>query len=243
MNLELKEENGNINLYVPSNKNLKDIYNLITKLQKSEINVIKVDRLSLDQSKLIWVLCGEYGELLGYEREEMRYILENEFCSSREIEYFSISPFKKNACSIEIATEFITFIIEHSIREGYNLIIPEGKGEKRTYKHSRDICPDIRRYILACMLNKVCCVCGKRIDIDLHHSPALGVSKDQDDGKKTGFMTLCREHHTLAHGMGLKEFEKLFHLQPVWLSDNLIKELKKIYYWHFQAFHGGKNNE
>ena len=56
-------------------------------------------------------------------------------------------------------------------------------------------------------------------------------------------MTLCREHHTLAHGIGLKEFEKLFHLQPVWLSDNLIKELKKIYYWHFQAFHGGENNE
>ena len=22
-----------------------------------------------------------------------------------------------------------------------------------------------------------------------------------------------------------------------------LKELKKIYYWHFQAFHGGENNE
>lgn len=104
MNLELKEENGNINLYVPSNKSLKEIYELISKLHQSEINVIKVDRLSLYQSKLIWCLCKEYGDLIGYEREEMREVLENEFCNSREIEYFSISPFKKNACSMETAT-------------------------------------------------------------------------------------------------------------------------------------------
>lgn len=243
MNIEIIEENGELKIFIPRNKNIKEINEIINKLKNNDIKIIKTDRLSLEQSRLIWCLAGEYGDLIGYEREEMREVLENEFCSSREIEYFSISPYKKNACSMEIATEFIQFIIEHSIEQGYNLIIPEGKGEKRTYKHSRDICPDIRRYILACMLNKVCCVCGKRIDIDLHHSPALGVSKDQDDGKKTGFMTLCREHHTLAHGIGLKEFEKLFHLQPVWLSDNLIKELKKIYYWHFQAFHGGENNE
>ena len=74
MNLELKEENGNINLYVPSNKSLKEIYELISKLHQSEINVIRVDRLSLDQSKLIWCLAGEYGELLGYEREEMHQV-------------------------------------------------------------------------------------------------------------------------------------------------------------------------
>ena len=49
-------------------------------------------------------------------------------------------------------------------------------------------------------------------------------------------MSLCREHHTMAHSMGLKEFEDYYLLQPVWLSDNLIKELKKIYPHHFKAF-------
>lgn len=223
-------------MYVPQDKNLQDIKKLLSKLKNSDIEVIRTDKLSLDQSKMIWCLCKDYGELLGYEREEMRGVLENEFCSKREIEYFSISPYKRNACSKEVATEFIQFIIEHSIEQGYNLIITEGKGAKRSFKSSREIVPDIQRYIIACLRNKVCCVCGKRVDVDLHHSPALGVPYEQDDGKQTGFMSLCREHHSMAHNIGLKEFEKLFCLQPVWLSDSLIYELKKVYSNHFKAF-------
>lgn len=238
MNLELKEENGNINLYVPSNKNLKDIYNLITKLQKNEINVIRVDRLSLDQSKLIWCLAGEYGDLIGYEREEMRYILENEFCSSREIEYFSISPHKPSACSVEIATEFIQFIIEHSIEQGYNLIIHEGKGVNMKRKSAREVCPDIRRWVLAHLLNKSCAVCGKQYDIDLHHWDSANTigGYEHDDGLQTRFISLCREHHTQFHNMGAEKFSELWHLEGIWLSVNLVVELKKVYPNHFKAF-------
>ncbi|WP_338948066.1 putative HNHc nuclease [Fusobacterium varium] len=239
MNLELKEENGNINLYVPSNKNLKDIYNLITKLQKSEINVIKVDRLSLDQSKLIWCLCKEYGDLIGYEREEMRDVLENEFCNSREIEYFSISPHKPSACSMETATDFITFIIEHSIEQGYNLIIPEGKGEKRTYKHSRDICPDINKYVIACIRSKRCAVCGSYYDVTIHHYDTIGATTgtyEKDDGLQGRMISLCGECHTKAHNMTKKEFENKYHIYGVWLTPTIVADIKKIYLGHFKAF-------
>lgn len=239
MNIELIENNGVLELYVPQDKSIKDIKELLDKLKKNQIEVIRTDKLSLDQSKMIWCLCKDYGELLGYEREEMREVLENEFCAKREIEYFSISPYKRNACSKEVATEFIQFIIEHSIEQGYNLIISEGKGDKRVYKSTREVVPSIQKYIIACLRNKVCCVCGKRTDVDLHHSPALGVPYEQDDGKQTDFMSLYREHHSMAHNIGLKEFEKLFCLQPVWLSDSLIFELKKVYTNHFQAFKEG----
>ena len=238
MNLELKEENGNINLYVPSNKSLKEIYQLISKLHQSEINVIKVDRLSLDQSKLIFVLCKEYGELRGYETEEMRELLQNEFCESREIEYFSISPYKKNACSMEIATEFIQFIIEHSIKYGYNLIIHEGKGVNMKFKSAREVCPDIRRWVLAHLLNKSCAVCGKQYDIDLHHWDSANTigGYEHDDGLQTRFISLCREHHTQFHNMGAEKFSELWHLEGIWLSVNLVVELKKVYPNHFKAF-------
>ncbi len=238
MNLELKEEDGNINLYVPSNKNLKDIYNLITKLQKSEINVIKVDRLSLDQSKLIWVLCREYGELVGYEKEEMRELLQNEFCDSREIEYFSISPYKKNACSMETATEFIQFIIEHSIKYDYNLIIHEGKGVNMKCRSVREVCPDIRRYVIACLLDKRCALCGKKTEVDLNHWDSVNTigGYEYDDGLQTRFISLCREHHTLFHNTEKKVFSEKWHLEGVWLSVNLVVELKKIYPNHFKAF-------
>ncbi len=102
MNIELIEEEGELFLYVPSNKRFAEIKELLSKIKNDTINVVKVDRLSLDQMKLIWALCRDYGDLRGYTREEMREALENEFCNSKEIEYFSISPFKRDCCSMKI---------------------------------------------------------------------------------------------------------------------------------------------
>lgn len=237
MNIELIENNGVLELYVPQDKSIQDIKELLDKLKKNQIEVIRTDKLSLDQPKMIWCLCKDYGELLGYEREEMREVLENEFCAKREIEYFSISPYKRNACSKEGATEFIQFIIEHSIEQGYNLIISEGKGDKRVYKATREVVPDIRRYVLACLLHKRCAICGRN-EVDLHHyhSVASIGGYEHDDGLKTPFISLCREHHTQFHNIGIKEFEKLYHIQGVWLSETLVRELKKVYPNHFQAF-------
>lgn len=231
-------ENGEITLSVPTTTSNKEIKGLIDKIRAGEITVKFTDKISLEQMQLIWVLSNELGQMIGYTREEMRELLQEQFCGTNDLPYFSISPSKKDCCSKDIATSFIQYIIEFAIQEGYNLIIPDGKGAKRTYKSVREVVPEIQRYVITCLRNKVCAVCGKRVDIDLHHSPALGVPYEQDDGKQTGFMSLCREHHTLAHSIGLKEFEKMFCLQPVWLSDSLIFELKKIYKNHFQNFKG-----
>lgn len=235
--LELVEdEDKDLKLYVPEEKSLKDISELVEKIKGLDIKVVRTERISYEQTKLIWCLCQEYGELDGYTSGEMREVLENEFCIEKDLEYFSISPNKKTACSSKVATEFIQFIIEHSIKHGFDIRIPEGQGEKRRLRSAREVVPEIKRYIIACLRVKKCVVCGRVEGVDLHHSPALGVPYEQDDGRKTGFMSLCRECHTKAHSIGLKEFESKYHLEPVWLSDGLIRELKKIYTNHFQAF-------
>lgn len=237
MNIELKEINGELELYVDENKSLADIKSLLNKIKKSDIRIIRTKRLSLDQSKLIWVLCKELGDLIGYTREEMREVLEDEFCIKREIEYFSISPAKKDCCSMEVATEFIQFIIEFAIEQGYNLIIHEGKGEKRVKKSIREVVPDIQRYVIACLRSKTCAICGTN-NADLHHwdnVSSIG-GYEHDNGLKTRFISLCREHHTLFHSIGEKEFEKLYHLQGIWLTPTLVNDLKKVYKGHFKAF-------
>lgn len=55
MNIELIEEEGELFLYVPSNKRFAEIKELLSKIKNDTINVVKVDRLSLDQMKLIWL--------------------------------------------------------------------------------------------------------------------------------------------------------------------------------------------
>lgn len=241
--IDIDKNKKHIRVLVPTAKGkitqekAKKFFNV---LKSSDWEIESIQRLSLDQMKLIFALCRDYSEILGYEPEELREILKAEFCINNCIQDFSCSPYKKNAGSMEVATEFIQFIIEHALNMGYSLKIIEGHGEKRKIKTAREIVPDIRKYIIACMKNKICCVCGAKIEndiiIDLHHSPALGVPYEQDTGKITGFMSLCRVHHSQAHNMGLKEFENYYHLQPVYLSDNLIIELKKIYPNHFQNF-------
>lgn len=237
MNIEIIEEMGKLKIYFPHDKNFNEVKNILKKLKNQEIEIVRTDRITLEQSRLIWVICYELGELIGYNREEMRELLENEYCIEKNIEYFSISTSKKTSCSKETATDFITWIIEWSINQGYNLIIHDGKGINKRIRNSKDICPDINRFVIACLRNKVCAVCGK-IEADLHHWDNVNSigGYEFDDGLKTRFISLCREHHNLFHAIGDKDFENKYHLQGVWLNPTLVMELKNIYLGHFKNF-------
>ena len=105
---------------------------------------------------------------------------------------------------MKVATDFIQFIIEHAIKHDYNLIVYEGKGDNKVAKRLQDIAPDIRRYVIQCLLHKRCAVCGKLVEVDLHHwdSVASIGGYKHDDGLQTRFLPLCREHHTEFHNIG-----------------------------------------
>lgn len=221
-------------LEINENMSVVELKKLHSKLNKG-IEIKKVDTISDEQMKILWCIFKDLGELIGYTKEELRELLQNKYCSEKKIEYFSISPNKRNCASKDIATDFITWLIEWSINQGYNLILHIGKGPNKKFKSAKDICPDISRYIIACLRNKVCAVCG-RSNADLHHTPALGVPYEQDTGLLTGFIPLCREHHSLAHSIGLIEFENRYHLQGIWLNPTMVIELKKVYKNHFKAF-------
>ncbi|MGL5778783.1 putative HNHc nuclease [Cetobacterium sp.] len=228
-------KNNVCTLKISNNLNQKQLKKLKIFLQNCNWKIETVQTLSLEQMKLAHILLKELGELIGYTGQEMRVLLQNEFCKSREISYFSLSPSKINAASKEIAKDFITYIIEFAVLNGYNLILHEGYGEKRTLKSAREVCPDIQRMVLACLRTKTCIVCGK-INSDLHHEPPLGTEYELDDGLQTGFLPLCREHHNERHNTSWEEFKNKWHLENMWLNPNLIMELKKVYPGHFKAF-------
>ncbi len=239
MNIEIIEENGELKIYFPHDKNISEIKEILERIKNNEIEVVRTDRLSIDQAKLIWVLCREYGELVGYDKEEMREVLQNEFCSKKGLEYFSISTMKKDSCSKETATEFIPFIIEHSIEQGFNLLIYEGYGENRKVKGAREVVPSIQRYELACIRSKTCAKCGARHGVTIHHHDTIAstVSNyDKDDGLQGRMMALCVKCHSLAHAISKKDFENLYHLQGVFLTPSIVYEIKPLYPSHFKAF-------
>ena len=245
--IDIDKENNHVKVLVPSAKGTitqEKVKNFFGVLKQSTWEVEPVQRLSLDQMKMIFALCRDYSEIIGYEPEELRELLKAEFCIKNCIEDFSCSPYKRNAATMKVATEFIQFIIEHALNlTGCTLKVVEGHGKNRVIRSAREIVPDIRKYVIACLMNKTCAICGattEQREIDLHHWDSVNSigGYEHDDGLKTRFISLCREHHTEFHNIEAKAFSEKYHIDGVWLSENMVKKLKqdKIYPHHFKAY-------
>ena len=85
---------------------------------------------------------------------------------------------------------------------------------------------DINDYVYACLINKKCCVCGKRAE--LHHIERVGMGRGRGEIIHEGMeaFPLCREHHTECHSIGQQTFNEKYHLER---GIELDKTLCKIY--------------
>lgn len=136
-----------------------------------------------------------------------------------------------NLMSQKSANKFINFMFDFMLDND----IPFRKEIQELYSNQEH-----ERYIYKMLSKRKCAVCGKYAD--LHHSPALGVPYEQDDGFQTGFLPLCREHHSMAHNMGLNIFNDKFKLTPYKMKNNNdVEFFKKIYKNHFKGFKKGED--
>lgn len=85
---------------------------------------------------------------------------------------------------------------------------------------------DISDYVYACLINKKCCVCGKRAE--LHHVDRVGIGRGREEIIHEGMeaLPLCQEHHTECHIIGQQTFNGRYHLER---GIELDKTLCKIY--------------
>lgn len=127
------------------------------------------------------------------------------------------------------ATKFISFLLGYFFDNGIEI--------KKEVMLMLEV-EDRKRVMFMMLKHKRCVVCGA--SSELHHSPALGIGYEFDDGKQTGFLPLCRKHHAEAHSVGLDTFNNKYKLKPLWLNDNQIKELIRVYKNHFKAYKGEK---
>lgn len=233
-------EKGRLKLFmnVGNLPKIEEIEKMKKLIKSYELVIVPQKKLSMKQMKTLWVLFTEYSFHTGYTKEDMKDLLINEFCARKDIPLFSISPLKENCCDFDNGNEFITFVLTHALDNGYYIAIRDEEGKIETGS-----IPDIYKFIMKCLLEKRCSVCGA--GADLHHTPALGIGYEYDDGMITKFLPLCRIHHSEAHTIGLKEFEELYHLEPVKLSYNLLIHLtaKEIYPAHFQKFRAENKEE
>ena len=201
------------------------------RLNHYPIKVIPVKRLSKAQNGLIHVLLKQFGEELGWTMQDMKEYQKEQFALSRDLEKFSTAN-----CDMEMANDFIAFIIEQALENEINLYVLN-KHDNR-YKSILKVDKTTERYVIACLRAKTCAICGRK-GVDLHHWKTIASAAgayENDDGLKTPFMSLCRIHHNEFHEIGQKEFEEKYHIEGVWLNPQLVYELLGVYPNHFKLF-------
>ena len=239
------ENNNELKLYwnVPKIPKPSELKLQTEILLNSPIKLIPQLRLSLDQMKLIKILTAEYGVILGYEQPEMQDILKAEFCDLYELEWFSTSPYKTEACTMGIARKFIDFIINHAIIVNNVYLYVTDKKNRKSIP-CREFVNDFYSYIVACFLNKKCVVCGQRHDfeqgyiVDYDHADKVGTlgARKHDDGLQLRGWTLCRKHHQQREATPLLDFMEYWHIAPIKLSPTLVAIGQKLYPDQFKAF-------
>ena len=160
---------------------------------------LKIDdgrTISAEQRKKIYACIADISEWSGAYPAYTKQLLKCFYIARTGIEDFSLSN-----CSISVARDFISFIIEFAFEHS----IPFADlGLNRT--------DDIEKYLWSCLEYKKCVICG--IDAEEHHIDTIGMGRDRlhyDDSEHRK-ISLCREHHTEAHKAGVETFCARYHV-------------------------------
>lgn len=173
------------------------------KIRNAEIRFDDGRHISAEQRKKAYATIRDISDWTGYLPEEMKEILKYQHMMRTGDSYFSLSN-----CSMDTAREFINTILEFAIENGIPL---SDNAIERT--------DDIGRYLYYCLLHKKCAICGK--DGEIHHEDAIGMGNDRTKVDDSSYkkICLCREHHTLAHSLGVIRFREMYKVYGIVVKD------------------------
>ena len=162
-----------------------------------------------EQNRKAWALMTEIADFQGQEKEAT-YREQALAFTDKFLEILQGRLFHLSTATVSEASAFITMLIEIIVENG----IP-------TKEPLYQMCEDVERYVYACLMNKKCCVCGKKAD--LHHVSTIGMGYNRNTKPQLGalVMPLCREHHTEYHTIGRTAFEERYHAVPVQMDKRI----------------------
>ena len=164
--------------------------------------------ISVEQRRKAYATIRDIADYTGYLPEEQKEWLKYLHIINTGCDYFSLSD-----CSMDTAREFINTILEYAISEGIPL---SENAIERT--------DDIGRYLYYCIMNRKCVICGRPGEI--HHEDAIGMGNDRRKIDDSGYrkICLCREHHTVAHQMGVERFRKMYKVYGIIIKDDVTPQ-------------------
>ncbi|OFI48835.1 hypothetical protein BG261_05450 [Floricoccus tropicus] len=207
------EINEQINL-----ERLKTIYDGYVGPREVEIRFTDPRKFTKQQRYFFFALVNDINTFTGQPRDDLKemFYFQYEQETGREISLKDTS--NASVSDVVVLTDLvIDFIFENDIpfKDGYEILPGH-----------------IDYYFYKCVMNRVCCICGKHnADID-HFSKTVGMGNNRDkvDGEKYDYAALCREHHTIKHSMPLWEFKDRYKVKGVRLTQEEIEKIRKVSY-------------
>ena len=172
-------------------------------IKNAEIRFDDGRHISAEQRKKTYATIRDIADWMGDVPERTKGHMKSEHMIRTGDAYFSLSN-----CSMDTAREFINTLMEFAIENGVPL---SERGVERT--------DDIGRYLYCCIMHKKCAICGK--DGEIHHEDAIGMGNDRRTVDDSGYrkICLCREHHTVAHQMGVVRFRQMYKVYGIVIKD------------------------
>lgn len=195
-----------------------DDYFTLTKREYNQCNIQLIDNRTLSdkQRKACYALLGEIAEYSGMSKGQAKELMKLKFLAD-ELQETADSIFSLSNAPMSLVCAFqrflVRFIIEWDIPCNFPLL---------------EFVDDINDYVYSCLINKKCCICGKRAD--LHHVDHVGMGRDREEIVHEGMrvLPLCREHHTEAHTIGQDTFNDKWHLNSGIEVDKTIGRIYKL---------------
>lgn len=173
-----------------------------------EITMLDSRPLSEKQRKSCYAMLREIAVWSGYEPDEIKDMMKYNFIGSlvEDMRQFSLSDAPMSLVAA-FQSFLARFIVAHDVP---------------TRRPMLEYVDDIDDYVLACLTQKKCCICGKKAD--LHHVDSVGMGRDRTEIVHEGMkvLPLCREHHTEAHTIGRESFIRNYHLNGGIEADKTI---------------------
>lgn len=137
----------------------------------------------------------------------VKELMKERYIIKTEADYFSLSD-----VDITTANDFMQFLIEFCIEKDFPL-------------NDTPVPPDIRRHVYFCMLNKTCCVCGKKNAVVLHHYDRVGIGRNRKEISHLGMRAqpLCGIHHKEVHEQGQQTFDDMYFLTSIEVNADIAR--------------------
>lgn len=180
------------------------------------LDIYDPDSITDLQRKHYYALIGDYAEYTGVPLDAADAYFKYQFMIELDLDELpSVGRGRMDKTTASVLLEYlITYFIHHDVP---------------FRKQQFYLTTDASKMIFALTMKRLCVVCG-RPRSDIHHVDAIGMGANRinHNHSQHEFLALCREHHGESHTLGQQSFMSKYHIKPIKLSQDNLKQLGVI---------------